>query len=156
MAPRDWLLLLIALCPLSEGLDPVRIQKGAFLLAQEGGLRCDEAYSFAPYNYGPMSREVYRDLDRLVQEGLIERSEVAGYSWRRHKATPDGRTRARGLLASTEAEPSAISELRRIEGHIAARGFVALLSDVYERYPSYAARSVFRRVGSDSVAGGDA
>jgi hypothetical protein len=48
MRPRDWLLLLLALRQAEEPLDPVRLQKGMFLLAQEGGLPPSDRYEFFP------------------------------------------------------------------------------------------------------------
>ncbi|MDX6653000.1 MAG: hypothetical protein QOJ38_1781 [Solirubrobacterales bacterium] len=144
MTPADWLLLLIALPPAEPGLDPVRLQKGAFLLAHEAGLVAAERYSFAPYNYGPMSRDVYGDADRLVAAGLVEKLPVSGYSWSRFRATARGARRAEVLLKGGGAAASAVVDLRRIKHEIATASFASLLADVYERYPSYAVRSVFR------------
>ncbi|MGH2957602.1 MAG: hypothetical protein ACRDL6_11485 [Solirubrobacterales bacterium] len=143
LRPRDWLLLLIALPGAPQGLDPVRLQKGAFLLAREAGLSPSEAYSFEPYNYGPMSRPLYGDVERLCREGLAERRPVEGYSWGRLKPTERGRDRARGFGA--RADPSTLAHLRRIKHRISAMTFAELLDDLYERYPEYATRSVFRR-----------
>ena len=72
---RDWLLLLLAFEGAPDGLHPVRVQKSLFLLAHDAelGLDPDEAYEFAPYNYGPMSKQVYADLDELEADGLIRR-----------------------------------------------------------------------------------
>lgn len=141
---RSWLLLLIAAPPEGPGLDPVRLQKGAFLLAREAGLDPDEAYNFVPYNYGPMSRDVYSDVDRLVAEGLVQREPVSGYSWERHRATAAGREAAHRLLARAEISSPAIEELRRIKLRVTRATFATLLADIYKRYPAYAARSAFR------------
>ena len=65
---RDWLLLLVGLR--TEGpdaaLDPVRSQKGMFLLRQRGILDDTESYEFTPYHYGPYSFELRSDLEALV------------------------------------------------------------------------------------------
>ncbi|MGH7490032.1 MAG: hypothetical protein ACREMY_31160, partial [bacterium] len=55
LQPADWLLLLLALKDAERPLDPVRLQKGLFLLAEEGGLSGAESYRFEPYDYGPFS-----------------------------------------------------------------------------------------------------
>src|SRR5918998_6026715 len=99
MTPRDWLLLLVALDGDRVGLDPIRIQKGLFLLAQEGGLPPAERYWFVPYNYGPMSPRLYRDVEVLVRRGLLERRTVDGQTWRGVRATPHGHERAATLMA---------------------------------------------------------
>src|SRR5918997_4851797 len=115
MTPADWLLLLVALDAPPGGLEPVRVQKALFLLAREGGLPRAERYWFVPYNYGPMSPRIYRDVDALVRRGLLERVPVPGYSWGRVRATEQGRERARRLAAAaTEREQSALRALARI------------------------------------------
>ena len=143
MTARDWLLLLIALDGAPAGLDPVRLQKGMFLLAQEGELPAGERYAFRPYNYGPMSPRLYRDLDGLVRRGLVERRPVPGYSWSRFAATERGAQRVAALRASADAR--VVARLAAIKRTVVALSFADLLAMVYDRYPAYATRSVFRR-----------
>lgn len=146
MTRRDWLMLLVAADDGGDGLDPIRVQKGLFLLAQEGGLPLAQRYRFVPYNYGPMSPRVYRDVDALVRRGLLERVPVAGYSWGRLRATAAARERAQALRAAADpAERRALERLAEIHARITSLGFADLLGAIYERYPAYAARSVFRR-----------
>ncbi len=146
MTPRDWLLLLVALDGDPVGLDPIRIQKGLFLLAQEGGLPPAERYWFVPYNYGPMSPRLYRDVEILVRRGLLERRTVDGQTWRRVRATLHGHERAETLMAHAGArELAALAHLRAIRRLIDGLDFTRLLATIYERYPAFAARSVFRR-----------
>jgi hypothetical protein len=143
VSPRDWLLLLVAADGAPDGLDPIRLQKGMFLLAQEGGVPPRERYAFRPYNYGPMSPRLYRDLDGLVRRGLVERRPVPGYAWSRFAVTPRGAARAAELRES--ADRAASARLESIKSAIVRLGFAELLAMVYERYPAYASRSVFRR-----------
>lgn len=146
MRARDWLLLLIAAGRAPDGVDPVRLQKGLFLLAQEAALPRRERYRFVAYNYGPMSRGLYRGLRDLVRSGLVERRSAPGLSWARYAATPAGRERARELEAAMGPRArERLERLRAIEARIAGQTFGALLTDVYERYPEYATRSVFTR-----------
>lgn len=146
MKARDWLLLLIALDGDREGLDPIRVQKGLFLLAEEGGLPVGERYYFVPYNYGPMSPRVYMDVELLVRQDLVERRTVNGQRWRRLRATAAGHARAVHVQEAAGArEREAIERLREIRGLITSLGFTRLLEAIYRRYPAYAERSVFRR-----------
>jgi uncharacterized protein YwgA len=146
MTRGDWLLLLVEHDGDDDGLDPIRIQKGLFLLSQEGGLPAAERYRFVPYNYGPMSPRVYRDVDVLVRRGLLERRVVGGRSWRRVRATRHGHERAHALRANAGGrEAAAIVRLREIRRLIDGLDFTRLLETIYERYPDYASRSVFRR-----------
>ena len=45
--------------------------KSAFLLQHEAGLNL--GYDFRPYKYGPFSKEVYEDLEKLEKNLLVER-----------------------------------------------------------------------------------
>ncbi len=146
MTRSDWLLRLVARDAPPEGLEPVRVQKAMFLLAHEGGIPPSERYWFVPYNYGPMSPRIYRDVDGLVRRGLLERVPVPGYAWGRVRATDAGRRRAERLAAgATERERRGLVALRRIRALVTSLSFADLLATIYERHPEYAVRSVFRR-----------
>ncbi|HEY3435362.1 MAG TPA: hypothetical protein VGK41_06890 [Solirubrobacterales bacterium] len=144
MRARDRLLLLVALDGAPQGLDPVRLQKGMFLDAQENGAAAGEKYTFVPYNYGPMSAQIYSDLERLVAEGLVAENPVEGQSWSRYVPTEKGLEVGRELLAQ-EVSGEVAKGLHQIKKEVASKTFKALLEDVYERYPAYASESVFRR-----------
>jgi uncharacterized protein YwgA len=122
----------------------VRLQKGMFLDAQESGTGAGEKYTFVPYNYGPMSAQIYSDLEQLVAEGLVAEKPVEGQSWARYAPTEKGLEAGRKLLAQ-EASGEVAKDLHRIKKEVASKTFKALLEDVYERYPAYASKSVFRR-----------
>jgi uncharacterized protein YwgA len=141
MTRRDWLLVYFALKGAPSGLDPVRIQKGMFLFSEEGEIPAEERYDFGPYQYGPMSSQVYADLDGLEAEGLIRGEPVQGYTWKRYTAAATGIARARELLQG--ADRDAARTLFDIKQDVASKTFNALLRDVYARYPQYATRSVF-------------
>lgn len=136
MEPADWLLKLIAARP-EAVIDPVRVQKGLFLLSEGGMVPPGERYAFEPYSYGPMSRQIYRDVRALEAAGEIESLAVPGFGWRTLRATPAGLERAAGL-PGTEA-------VAKVRATVDRRSFAELLEYVYDRYPVYAARSVFRR-----------
>lgn len=144
MKARDRLLLFVALDGARQGLDPVRLQKGMFLDAQESDPGKGEKYTFAPYNYGPMSAQIYSDLDELMVEGLVEEVPVQGRSWSRYVATEKGLEAGQKLL-DQESSRDVGGQLYRIKKEVASKTFKALLEDVYERYPAYASNSVFRR-----------
>jgi DNA-binding PadR family transcriptional regulator len=144
MKARNRLLLFIALDGAPRGLDPVRLQKGMFLFAQESDADAEEKYSFIPYNYGPMSAQIYTDLDDLVSEGLVETVPVNGQSWSRYVATDRGRERGRALMSGEVPAPAA-RRLHAIKRDVASKTFREVLEDVYDRYPDFATKSVFRR-----------
>lgn len=144
MTRRDWLILFFGLKGAPEGLDPVRIQKGMFLFAMEGGVAEAERYDFRAYNYGPMSSQLYGDVDALEQLGYITGDSVPGYTWRRYRATDKGYARAAELRDSSDS-PEAVQRLYEIKNATTRLSFSALLDDVYERYPAFATKSVFRQ-----------
>src|SRR3954453_10941034 len=97
---RDWMMLLLAYEGAPDGLHPVHVQKALFLLAhdEELGLDAAEAYEFVPYNYGPMSKQIYADLDQLSGDGMIGRVPVEGQSWALFQVTQAGLDAARELV----------------------------------------------------------
>jgi hypothetical protein len=145
----DWLVLFLA-AGARRPVAPVRVQKGLFLLAKSSLLPASERYGFEPYNYGPMSRELYRDVRRLCGEGVAEiqpRLDAPdGRTWRAVALTPSGRRRAAVLEARARGDhPEALLEVASIRARVDGLSFTELLTLVYDRYPEYASRSVFRR-----------
>lgn len=143
MDRSDWLLLLISRDALGvegpDSLDPVRIQKGMFLLSQRGPAR--GLYDFRPYNWGPFSRDVYNDLDRLVGLGIAVSEHVPGQSWCRYSLSERGEQRAAEVAVGSDKQSLRwMAELRRF---LTARSFGQLLEDVYREFPQYATRSRF-------------
>lgn len=144
MRRADWLVLLLA--GSREGLEPVRVQKALFLLAQEAGLPPEERYAFEPYSYGPMSRAIYRDIARLVRQGVLEEVSAGAERRRRVRLTAHGRRLAGELDRDARSRRArARMQLDAIRSEVVRLSFAALLRTVYDRYPAYATRSVFRR-----------
>lgn len=115
-----------------------------FLFAMEDESASGELYEFVPYHYGPMSAQIYRDLEHLVDHGLIEATPVKGQSWARYSATEDGLSVARELL-DQEPSQAAARRLYEIKVDVASHTYQQVLEDVYERFPEFASKSVFRR-----------
>jgi uncharacterized protein YwgA len=148
MTRRDWLLLLLAYRGAPDGLDPVRVQKSLFLLSKEAGdhLGAGEAYDFVAYNYGPMSKDIYTDLDDLVDSGLARREPVEGQNWSRVKTSPQGLLEAEKLVKNLGAQrPAAARALYDIKQLVSKMTFGELVEYVYDRWPEYEERTIFRR-----------
>jgi uncharacterized protein YwgA len=147
MTRRDWLMLFISFEGAPRGLDPVRLQKGMFLFGQEvAEVPPDQKYTFRPYNYGPMSKAIYDDLDGLVADGLVETVPAEGQSWSRYRPTARGVELGKQLLEAADSETRfGVQHLYDTKRAVAGMSFDALLEDVYERYPAFATNSVFRR-----------
>ena len=147
MKRRDWLLLFAAYRGAPDGLDPIRFQKGLFLFAQRAQVPARSKYTFEPYTYGPMSKGVYHDLDRLVDEGLVERVAVPGKHWSRYRPSRVTFREGKRIIKQAEDEKllDAARELFQIKQDVASVGFKELLERVYTEHPEFAVNSVFRK-----------
>lgn len=140
---RQQLLLIFLSGP--EQLDPIRIMKGMFLFSQEcpkDWIHDEDRYRFEAYNWGPFSRDVYRDLDALVIQGLVTTTTITGRDWNYHAATDAGRTLA--ATAAQQWRPAVRVYLEKLRRYVLSVNFSTLLKTIYQKYPDYAVNSVFR------------
>lgn len=147
MQRSDWLLLLLGAPTRDEAtppLDPVRIMKGLFLLIEEGNLDDGPGYDFQPYHYGPVSLQIYDDLDQLVNEGLVDALPVSGYSWAKYRLSEAGCTRF--ALLDADLSTRVRQEIIRVKEVVSRLPFRQLLRFVYSKYPEYATNSVIGRL----------
>ena len=138
---HDWLLLLLDKSALGlDGptkLDPVRIQKGMFLLSKVGP--APGLYEFRPYHWGPFSRDVYSDLNMLQARGLVKSLRVPGQSWSTYTVTPLGESRA--MQIGEQLDPGQVEWVRKLRLFLTTRSFKKLLTDVYNQFPEFASKS---------------
>jgi DNA-binding PadR family transcriptional regulator len=137
---RDWLLLLLA--GAAEPIDRVRIQKAMFLFAERSKAPVSEKYGFEPYHYGPFSFAIYPDLATLQKEGLIQ-AEVRG--WTRSPSYSLTRVGAERAVSLKRGVPGPrVDLLAHLRDWVMERSFSQLLRDIYQLYPEYATKSIFR------------
>lgn len=143
LARSDWLLLLLDRAALGDTgpdeLDPVRIQKGMFLLSKRGPAR--DLYDFRPYDWGPFSSGIYADLASLTRRGYLFEEKVLGRTWSTYRVTAQGHQRA--LAAAAAAGETATVWLRQARQFLTTRSFAQLLREIYSLYPDYAVNSRF-------------
>jgi len=138
--------LLVFLGSGEKRLDPIRVQKGLFILAEETPeewLSSKARYKFEPYRYGPYSAEIYYDLDKLEGLGYVTATKVLGQSWSYYSLTPEGQELA--VRAAEGIDNRAVEYFRRLRDFVGELSFRKLLTTVYEHYPDYAVNSVFER-----------
>lgn len=138
MEKRYWLLLCIG-----NGMEPIQIQKTLFKFAMESGAPEDELYTFVPYNWGPLSMEIYDDLGELREEGLIE-FVPSGRGWNIYHLNEAGKEKQTAL--KNQANPNLLTKLNAARDYVTSRDFEKLLEDIYTEYPDYATESLFRKV----------
>lgn len=146
MERADWLLLFLTeparRGAQPRGLEPIRIMKGMFLVSMRGEGELADLYRFQPYDYGPFTTEVYRDLDRLDAAALIVQESVPGRSWRAYRPTAAGIERSEGLMPAVAPwEAAVVGDAYRF---VEERSFLRLLRDIYRDYPAYASRTVVK------------
>lgn len=115
-----------------EGI--TRFQKLVFLAQKEREGR--DAYSFRPRDYGPFSKELYADLDKLVVNGFVDCEEVTtdfGNTKKVYQLTDKGR---RAVENSETAEfPVGVDKLESVSDEYGGTDLWNLLEYVYESYP---------------------
>jgi hypothetical protein len=137
----NWLLALIAgSSPDDKPLDPIRIQKGIFLLQQTGVIPRGDRYEYRAFSYGPAAFAIYDDLRFLQTEGAVVGEESEGHSFHLYRATLLGRRQADAFRAQLHAKTR--QELDSVRVLVADKTFRELLEYVYSRYPKYAEKSV--------------
>src|SRR4051812_44768464 len=76
----------------TEPLDRLRMQKGVFLLQMRGPDEWQSLYRFVPYDWGPYSRDLPRDLAQAVDLDLVVKERRAGDEYMTHRTTAAGET----------------------------------------------------------------
>lgn len=115
------------------------LMKLTFLIQMKGEFPW-RLYRFVPYHYGPFARDLYADLERLAEEGLIRIDNGDEDKMRLSLADP--------LRAAEEAErlpPEQCEAIRVVLNEYGGLSHADLLKRVYEEYPAYAKKSRLRK-----------
>lgn len=126
----------------SHPLDRVRMQKAVFLATMRGSDEWGNLYSYKPYDWGPYSRELAKDLDLLVLNKQLKAETFPGSRYSAYRTTSTGEERARTIWASLSANQRDF--VRRLRRYVTGKSFNRLLREVYAAYPEYATESRFR------------
>ncbi|WNC33053.1 MULTISPECIES: restriction endonuclease subunit S [unclassified Thermosynechococcus] len=117
------------------------LMKYVFLVQMEGNASRRRLYHFVPYHYGPFTKELYADLERLEQDNLIVVDrESAEEKTRIRLADP---AKAEQMLAELPDDfKEDIAAVIETYGDLEHN---ALLETIYAKYPAYAQKSRLRR-----------
>lgn len=142
MERRDF--VLASMAPAGQrSFSPVQIQKLFFLLdghiAEPTG---GPHFRFIPYDYGPFDKDVYLELDRLNQEGLIEILVSNSYRSREYRLTDRGHER--GVKALKDLPQEVQNYVGAVVNWVRSLSFAELVSAIYTAYPDMRENSVFR------------
>jgi type I restriction enzyme S subunit len=117
------------------------LMKYVFLFQMEGSASHRRLYHFVPYLYGPFAKELYIDLEKLQEEGLVQVESNPEED--KMKITLTDQVRMEALLAELpedlkEDAATVISTYGDLDHN-------SLLEVVYEKYPAYAKKSRLRQ-----------
>ena len=137
--------LLIIAAEGDTGLTPIQIMKSAFLVGKCGlpDLPSD-FYLFSPYNYGPFNPDVYRDVEMLVNMGLVLETREAGRNWSKYIVAPSGLQHVEDLKSRVAREFS--DYIDEVVSWVKSLTFNQLLQAIYAKYPEMRENSVFQEV----------
>jgi len=124
------------------------MMKYAFLLQMEGNGR-RRLYQFVPYHYGPFAKDLYADLEKLQEDGLVTVDNDTDEDKTRIILT-DSAKADDALAVLPDDLKEDISAILNTYGDLDHN---ALLKTVYEKYPVYAKKSRIRKARKASSAG---
>lgn len=140
-----------------------RLQKLLFLLENEGGLRATTGpdFEFTAYKFGPVSKDLYDDLEKLENLGLLATDPIAtptdaeldeyglafddlmgeereeskeSFEEKRFRITPEGQKWLKLHLNENDSAES-MERIRKVKGKYGSLSLQDLLKQVYTRYP---------------------
>jgi uncharacterized protein YwgA len=140
----DVTLLVIAAAG-DTGLTPIQIMKSVFIVGKCGLSDLpSNFYRFFAYNYGPFHPDVYRDVEMLVNLGLVLEIREAGRNWSKYMIAPSGLQYAEELKRQIAREFS--DYIDEVISWVKSLTFNQLLQAIYAKYPEMRENSVFQEV----------
>lgn len=122
------------------------LMKYVFLFQMEGSASHRRLYHFVPYHYGPFAKELYADLEKLQEEGLV-RVESDPEEEKTKITLADPARIDEELAALPDDLKQDVATIIETYGDL---DHTALLNTVYEKYPAYARKSRLKRKGRSS------
>ena len=128
-----------------------RLQKMVFLMQKQLKQRNQLGavgfeYNFIPYDYGPFSKELYDDLDAMIEQEFVDDTEEplrSGKVKYIYEIEDDGEELVDSECESREDVDTIIQIAREIKKHYNDMLLSELIEYVYTEYPEYAERSVY-------------
>lgn len=118
----------------------LRLMKQLFIVSQK--IQPKDFYEFVPYLYGPCSFGVYRDLQELKAENLIDVINEFRDGYGTYKISGKGIKRLAEEFKSLDEK--AKHELEEIKKTYNQLPIIDLLAKIYKEYPEFASKSMFR------------
>lgn len=132
--------ILLAIIASADGkpLQPVHLQKVAFLVADEFASELPEDYyQFCKYRYGPFSAAIYQDAEMLEYWGLVKICRAENSREREYAVTD------RHVIESLALPERILTYIRETVDWASRQSFQELVRSVYYLFPEYQENSVF-------------
>lgn len=139
--------ILLAIIAAADGkpLEPVHLQKVAFLVAQEFGAELPEDYyEFDKNLYGPFSAIIYSDVDLLDYWGQIKIHWHAQHSKRKYAIVD------RHVIESLDIPGHILNYIKETVAWAIKMSFGELVRSIYFEFPEYRENSAFRYSEDDA------
>ena len=143
LTPEDWLLVLLMTNDSKPIIGKVMIDKEVFLLVKEllTDPNLEEFFDFFPYKLGPYSTELFKLLEHMENEGLINiEKSVKGEEV--YSITKEGEKCIQNSLGDKDIP--VLKKIENMKKFFHQRGYNSLLRYVYEKYPEYIISSEIR------------
>lgn len=121
---------------------PVQVQKLFFLIDRNAAhLLGGPCFNFEPYNYGPFDADVYRTLEGLQADGLVEIAKDG--TMNTYRPTEQGKQEGEKALGLYD--PKLSEYIKHISEFVRSLSFNQLVSAIYKAYPDMKQNSVFQQ-----------
>lgn len=129
----------------NKKLDPIQIQKAIFLIEKEciENKNFAKTFNFVPYNYGPFDKDIYNDLQTLIQKNFVA-SEWNG-NIKQYKTTEDTALFDYSNELVTHYGETFIDNVKNITDFVSNLSFDELLNWLYNKYPEMAEKTVYNK-----------
>ena len=119
--------------------EPVQVQKLFFLLNERvSGKGWKKQFKFKPHFFGPFDADVYTELEKLKQRGLVD---IWGGNLRKYSLSADGYEKGQEALSEFPSEAG--GAMRSLAEWVRGQTFAGLVSAIYKEFPKMKANSIF-------------
>jgi uncharacterized protein YwgA len=139
MEQKDLLLACMAAAG-KDAYQPVQIQKLVFLF-QNRGLK-ENVFNFIPFDYGPFDPQIYKKLEELAYDGVVEIIGQPFTKHRQYRLMPEGQAKAKTAFEKLSSQNQ--EYLMRLSTWVRGLTFAELVGAIYTAYPKMRENSVFR------------
>ena len=129
-----------------QPLQPIHMKHSIYLIGQSGIPEVPPDYwTFEPGAHGPQNLEIERDVQHLVDQGLLWHFPSPRGAWKQYAITPSGAARARDL--ARQSNPASARHIQDLVAWVQANTVASLLANMRRNHPEQAVKSIFQPTG---------